>query len=386
MSLYGMMKTGVSGMNAQANRLSTVSDNIANSGTTGYKRAKTEFSTMVVGTNSGSYNSGGVTTSVRNSISDQGVLNYTTSVTDLAVQGDGFFVVQDGGGQPSLTRAGSFVLNDQGNLVNAAGYQLMGYSYENGEPTPVANGYAGMEAVTIDETGMQTVPTTEGVFSGNLPADAAVGDTHSTTLSYVDKLGNRQLLDIDFEKTAANDWQISANGQTGTVTFDPTNDQLTDEEPITVGPLADDQEIELTFSMSQMGDEFTTQEAETNGSEPSTIDSIEVSEDGIVSAQYENGSLRQLYRIPLADVPSPDQLKVLSGNVFTESAESGDVRIGFPEQGGNGKIISSALENSNVDIAEELTTMIESQRTYTANSKTFQTGSELMELLVNLKR
>ncbi|WP_274425776.1 flagellar hook protein FlgE [Chelativorans sp. YIM 93263] len=386
MSLYGMMKTGVSGMNAQANRLSTVSDNIANSGTTGYKRASTEFSSMVVGSNSGSYNSGGVTTSVRYAISDQGLLNYTTSKSDLAIQGDGFFVVQDAGGQPYLTRAGAFVLNSEGNLVNSAGYQLMGYSYANGQPTPVANGYAGLEPVTINELGMETVPSTAGSFAGNLPANTAVGDTRSKSLSYVDKLGNRQLLDVEFTKTADNQWDVSVGGQAPvSFTFDPGTDQLTDQATYTV-TLPDNQSIDIDFSMSQMGDEFTTQEGEINGSEPSTIDSIHISEDGIVSAQYENGSLRQLYRVPLASVPSPDQLRVLSGNIFAESIDSGDVRIGFAEEGGNGKVISGALEGSNVDIAEELTTMIESQRTYTANSKSFQTGSELMELLVNLKR
>lgn len=386
MSLYGMMKTGVSGMNAQANRLSTVADNIANSSTNGYKRAKAEFSTLVVPGTSGSYNSGGVTTSVRHSISAQGVLSYTSSITDLAIQGEGFFIVQDPGGQPYLTRAGSFVLDSQGRLVNAAGYQLMGYSYANGDPTVTANGYAGLEPVVIDATGMEADPTTSGSFAGNLPANAAVGDAKTTSLSYVDKLGNRQLLDIEFTKTADNTWDISVNGQTTTVTFDPANDQLTDQATINVGPLADNQQITLDFALSQTGNEFTTQKAETNGSEPSTIDTIHISEDGVVSAQYEDGTLKPLYRIPLATVVSPDQLQVVSGNVFAQSAESGDVRIGFAGDGGLGTMTSGAIESSNVDIAEELTSMIESQRSYTANSKVFQTGSELMELLVNLKR
>src|ERR1700754_3290638 len=102
MSLYGMMRTGVSGMNAQANRLSTVADNIANSGTTGYKRARTEFSSMVLPETPGTYNSGGVTTTVLRSIASQGVMSYTTSVTDLAVDGNGFFVVQDSSGDTFL--------------------------------------------------------------------------------------------------------------------------------------------------------------------------------------------------------------------------------------------------------------------------------------------
>ena len=104
MSLYGMMRTGVSGMASQANRLSTVADNIANSSTTGYKRARTEFSSLVLPSTQGSYNSGAVTTTVINSISQQGRLQYTTSVSDLAVDGNGFFIVQDAGGNSFLTR------------------------------------------------------------------------------------------------------------------------------------------------------------------------------------------------------------------------------------------------------------------------------------------
>src|SRR6476619_6891513 len=107
MGLYGMMRTSASGMAAQANRLSTVADNIANSSTTGYKRAYTEFSSLVLPSTPGSYNSGGVTTNVLNSISKQGALQYTTSTTDLAVDGNGFFVVRDASGSPFLTRAGS---------------------------------------------------------------------------------------------------------------------------------------------------------------------------------------------------------------------------------------------------------------------------------------
>ncbi len=121
MSLFGMMRTGVSGMSAQANRLSTVADNIANSNTTGYKRSDTEFASMLLPSTEGSYNSGGVKTEVRSEISDQGVIQYTNSSTDLAIDGNGFFIVQDQSGNIFLTRAGSFTVNDEGHLVNAAG-------------------------------------------------------------------------------------------------------------------------------------------------------------------------------------------------------------------------------------------------------------------------
>jgi len=427
MSLYGMMRTGVSGMNAQANRLSTVADNIANSSTNGYKRANTEFSTLLVPSTQGSYNSGGVTTTVRNAISTQGVLQYTTSVTDLAVNGNGFFVVQNSGGQPYLTRAGSFVLDGDGRLINAAGFQLMGYSYANGVPTPAANGYAGLEPIAITQPELVATPSRNGIFSGNLPLGASIvdntpppagageataGDNTSgsqysakTSLVAYGNRGEQVLLDVYFTKTADDTWEVAvfnradaapdtsfpyASGPLATemLTFNTTTGKLEGTSPTGIAiPVPGGDSLALDLSkLTQLDAGFQVDNAKVDGTPPNSIEGIEISSDGIIYARYEDGSLEPLYRIPLANVQSPDQLKVLSGNIFAESADSGGVSVGFAGSKGLGEITSGALENSNVDIAEELTSMIESQRSYTANSKVFQTGSDLMELLVNLKR
>lgn len=431
MSLYGMMRTGVSGMNAQSNRLGTVADNIANSNTAGYKRAKTEFSSLVVPSGSGSYNSGGVKTSVRYDISAPGVLNYTTSVTDLAIDGDGFFVVQNGSGGNFLTRAGSFVPDGQGRLVNAAGFYLTGYSFANGTPAATANGYAGLEIVQIKDGGLEAIPSTAGEFTANLPSSAEIVDTSATppestagdnvagskyttksSLVVYGNLGAQTMLDVYFTKTANNEWEVAiynkadaASGDSpfpygsgplysATMTFSAANGQLeqvgTATPPTTVVDIpmgGGNPPITMDFSkMSQLNSAYAVTEAFVNGNAPSAIDTVEISEDGILSAVFTNGTKQALYRIPIATVTSPDQLSVLSGNVYSESNGSGPVRIGFPNESGFGKLASGAVETSNVDIAEELTEMIEAQRNYTANSKVFQTGSELLEVLVNLKR
>ncbi|TGQ39527.1 flagellar hook protein FlgE [Mesorhizobium sp. M00.F.Ca.ET.216.01.1.1] len=418
MSLYGMMRTGVSGMNAQANRLSTVADNIANSDTTGYKRSSAEFSTLVMPTTGGAYNSGGVTTTIRSSISAQGVLQYTTSVSDLAVNGEGFFVVQDPSGTPFLTRAGAFVPDAEGKLVNAAGYQLMAYSYANGEPAATANGFEGLVPVQISDQEMTASPSTAGNFNGNLPAGAtpvaaanlpttntaAAQYTEKSSLVAYDNLGNKVLLDVYFTNTGAGTWQVSvfdqskatpgtsfpyAGGALGTanLTFDTTTGKLSgaiDSVSLTV-PNGATLKLDLS-KLTQLGTGFTVSDAEVNGNAPSTIEKVQIGEDGIIYAQYQDGSTKPLYKIPLADVQSPDRLAALPGNVYAQSSDSGAVRIGFANEGKLGAIISGALENSNVDIAEELTNMIAAQRSYTANSKVFQTGSDLMDVLVNLKR
>jgi flagellar hook protein FlgE len=116
------------------------------------------------------------------------------------------------------------------------------------------------------------------------------------------------------------------------------------------------------------------------------VDHVEVSDDGYLYSVFENGARAASYRIPLADVPSPDNLQPLAGNVYVTSTESGDIQVGFAKDGGFGTIVSGALEQSTVDLASELTNMIESERNYTANSKVFQTGADLMDVLVNLKR
>ncbi|KUM28837.1 flagellar biosynthesis protein FlgE [Mesorhizobium loti] len=418
MSLYGMMRTGVSGMNAQANRLSAVADNIANSDTTGYKRSSAEFSTLIMPTTGGAYNSGGVTTTIRSAISSQGVMQYTTSVSDLAVNGDGFFVVQNPSGTPYLTRAGAFVPDAEGRLVNAAGYQLMAYSYANGVPAATANGFEGLVPVQISDQEMTATPSTEGTFSGNLPSGAtpvAAGSlpttntaaaqyTSKSSLVAYDNLGNKVLLDVYFTNTGAGTWQVSVFDQSkatpGTsfpytggalgsanLTFDTTTGKLTGATTGISFTVPNGSTLNLDLSkLTQLGTGYTVADADVNGNAPSTIEKIQIGQDGVIYAQYQDGSTKPLYKIPLADVQSPDNLTAMPGNVYVQSADSGAVRIGFANEGKLGAIVSGALENSNVDIAEELTNMIAAQRSYTANSKVFQTGSDLMDVLVNLKR
>jgi flagellar hook protein FlgE len=418
MSLYGMMKTGVSGMQAQSNRLGTVADNIANSNTTGYKRATVQFSSLVIPNEPGTYSSGGVKTTVRNAISQQGVLQFTTSSSDLAISGQGFFVVQDSSGPPFLLRAGSFVPDGAGRLVNAAGFFLTGYNYANGTPSAVANGFNGLEVVSIADFGISASPSTEGTMHGNLPSGepaipaADLPSTNSATAtptkksSFVvrDNLGNELLMDVYFTKTANNQWEVAIYDQSDaapntsfpytapavaveTLDFDPLNGRLlaTSADSISFN-VPGGQPVTMSLaSFSQLATGFSATTS-VDGNAPSEIEEIQISADGIVSAQYGNGSVKALYRIPLANVQSPDQLSVLPGNVYAQSADSGEVRIGFPGEASFGSVVSGALEGSNVDIANELTDMIEAQRNYTANSKVFQTGSDLLDILVNLKR
>lgn len=426
MSIFGTMRTGVSGMNAQANKLGTVGDNIANASTTGYKRASTSFSSLVLPSTAGSYASGGVQSNVRYSISDQGNLSYTTSGTDLAIQGNGFFVVKDAGGTPYLTRSGSFVKNSQGFLENSAGFQLMGYPYGSNPPAAVVNGFTGLEAVNVNSFGLTAAASTQGSFPANLNRDeaaVAAGSRPSdnvatskigskTSLTAFDSGGAKVLYDFYYTKTGTNTWEVavyrqdqSTNGgfpytatpaanlvkDTVSLTFDPTTNKLTPASPnsITINDKVSGvpQAIKIDMAgMTQFSAKFTPSDAILNGNGPSQIKDVEIGKDGVVTAVYQDGGRRNIYQLALATVPSVDNLSPQNGNVYLPSNESGVVTIGFPQSGSFGYIQKGALEGSNVDIASELTDMIESQRIYTANSKVFQTGSDLMDVLINLKR
>jgi len=419
MGLYNMMRTSASGMAAQANRLGTVADNIANSSTTGYKRASMEFSSLVLESGNAEFNSGSVEPHLRHAISEQGGFRFTTSATDLAIKGDGFFVVSDQDNQSLLTRAGSFVKDATGNLVNTAGFTLMGYNVANGSGGAVANGTAALEPVNIGALALEANPSTQGKLFVNLPSNAAVvpagnrpsdnlaGSSYTAKTSLVgyDNLGNEVTVDIYSTKTAANTWQVTVYDRAGaalgggfpyssgpladtTLTFDPSDGQPAVASPTSVS-FAVPQGSTLTLDMSQssqLATDYTVLEASADGNAPSTVDRVEIADDGTLYAVFENGARYATYQIAVARVPSPDNLLPLSGNVFAQWVDSGDIQIGRAGSDGFGTMVSSALEESTVDLASELTTMIESERNYTANSKVFQTGAELMDVLVNLKR
>lgn len=411
MSLYGVMRTGGSGMNAQSNKLSTVADNIANVNTTGYKRASTEFSSLVLQSGTGNYNSGSVETHVRYAISDPGTLNFTTSATDLAIQGNGFFVVTDTGGTPFLTRAGSFVPDGQGNLVNAAGFYLMGYNVKNGPPNVVSNDLTGLEVVNIAQTALQGNPSTKATVSANLDANAAItagapNFTSKTSIVTYDNIGNKVTLDVYMFKTAANTWDMEVyNSADATAGGFPYSSPALDTDTFTFdvsatgkGKLDAASPTSLTFTipggsaftldvsaMTQVASDFAFK-PQVDGNAPSTIDKVEVATDGTLYALYNDGTRVATYKIPLATVPSPDNLVPEVGNVYSVGIDSGNVQVDFAGNSGLGVVKSEALEASNVDLANELTAMIESQRGYTANSKVFQTGADLLDVLVNLKR
>ena len=436
MSLYGVMRSSVSGMSAQSSKLGAVSDNIINSATVGYKRAETEFRSISMGSGGGSYNSGAIEARTRYAISAEGTLDFTTSVTDLAIEGNGFFIVSDADGTPALTRAGRFVPDDNGDLVNTAGYYLQGYDLELGTPTVVANQLTGMTTVNITDMRLAADPTKEGSMSGNLPSGAVanadklpIPDLPSTGLATAeydaktsmvtyDNLGNEVTVDIYFTKltdsTGSSTWEVSVFNKadstdggfpynmagttplgtaytnpmgTTTLTFDNTTGEISGPDFVQFDIPDGTTGVNLSFAgMTQLASDFSAKDPKMDGNPPQQVETVEIDDDGTLYAIYENGNREARYRIPLADVTSPDNLEPMGGEVFRTTSDSGDVMVGFAGQGGLGTMRSMAIEGSNVDLATELTNLVVAQRAFSANSKVFQTGSDLLTEVVNLSR
>lgn len=415
MSLFGSMRTAASGMNAQASRLATVSDNIANVNTTGYKQASAEFETMLGQASQMDYTSGGVITSVRQLTSEQGALRGTGNATDLAISGNGFFVVSNDAGANFLTRAGSFVPDAKGNLVNTAGYKLMGYPLDGALAQGVA-GLGGTTAVNIGQLALTATPSTQASFTANLPSQAAATDpallpsanaagaavTGKSSIVAYDNLGTPVTLDMYYNKTADNTWEVSIYNKadagpsgsfpyanpalaTSEIDFNPADGSISAGANLNV-QIPGGAMLTLDLSKTtQLAAPYSVVDTQMNGNAPSAVQKVEVSDDGTLYSVFENGTRAPSFKIPLANVRSPENLTQVSGNVFAESTASGNVVVADAKTGGLGKIRSSTLEESTVDLAEELTSMIESQRGYTANSKVFQTSADLVDVLVNLK-
>ncbi len=411
-----ILNTSVSGMLADSNWLSSISQNVANSNTTGYKNVETDFSSLVDQIGNGDPDYGGVATSQVSLNSLQGNVVSTSTTTDLAIQGTGFFVVSNSSGELFLTRNGSFTPDASGNLVNSAGYYLMGENVQNGASPLAANSLTGLVKVNVNDAGQTATATTAASLTANLPSTGtpvAAADlpsantasstyTEATSLVVYDNLGGAHTINVYFTNTGPNTWEVdaydaadaSASGgfpyssgplTTQTLTFSPTTGALTSGSPLSIA-VPNGQTMSLDLSnMTQLAAAFNVTAATANGNAPSGISGVSVGTNGALTFNYANGTSTTAYDIPLANVASPDNLTSVNGDAFLPTAASGPVYLGTAGGAGFGSIESSSLESSTVDLATELTEMIQAQSAYEANSKVFQTGADILDVLNGLK-
>ena len=360
-----ILSASVSGMLANTSWLSSISQNVANANTTGYKRGQTMFQTLVDQASDKTESVTGVTTSLRSLNTLQGSVLGTSSTTDLAVQGSGFFVVSNASGDVFLTRNGSFVPDARGDLVNSAGYYLMGFDVRNGANVP-SNSLSGLTKVSVSSSGLAASPTSAGTMSVNLPSAASIAaagnlpSTNSATAQYAgktslvvyDNLGNAKTLDVYFAKTAANTWETAVydastatNGgfpygsaalATQALNFDPANGKVASGSPISL-TIPGGQAMSLDLSTTtQLAAGFGVFSATANGYAPSTLSGVSIGSDGTLAFKFANGVTTAAFEIPLADVPSP--------TIFSMSTETLSSPVTSPGRYSSAARVLAALE------------------------------------------
>src|SRR6056297_2728069 len=422
MSILNAMQSGVSGLRANATAVSLIGENIANTGTVGFKRSFAQMVTVKSG------DAAGVSVQRGSEIGAAGTNVMTRSVTDLAIGGQGFFVVSKQPNDPvlanyMLTRAGSFSVNAEGNLVNAAGYHLSGFKYDDTGTIGAVDrrSYGSLETINLGEVELTAAASTAATISGNLPADATGTGIASapfvSTVGYYTELGAEEQLTMTWTPDVAieNVWSLEVAGggnvygtvaekfhdagerpaaplaYTGTTLAGPPLeiDGTTGEMTITIDNAAYPANAQvLTIALgapgtydgiTQFAGDYEPQRVTIDGSEVSGMASTEIDESGIVWALFENGVRKALYEIPVANVTNVEGLEAVTGNAYRLTSQSGDVLLNVAGNQPAGSILSSTLENSNVDLAQEMTDLIMVQRAYQSNSKIVTTSDELLQ-------
>jgi flagellar hook protein FlgE len=404
------MQTGVSGLLANGEALSVIGNNLANIGTTGFKQGRTLFSDMLSSTiNNGQIGRGGQIQAVEN-IFSQGSMENTGSATDLAIQGDGMFVLQDPASNARYySRAGAFNFDKDNYLTNPDGYRVMGFGVTNG----VSNGVLGTinlanfakmapkatSAIDVmaNLDASQTVPTAAWTpaAAGFNPIAAS---NFSTSTTKYDAQGNATQLTMYFAKTGANTWNLytydgttySAAGIPLTFNADGTiatvNGTATTPLPATGFPTITTNGVTVNL---QGTTQFATSSAISSKSQDGygagDLVKVSVDEKGFVNILYTNSMTQKIAQVGLAKFASLGGLDKVGGSLFTETISSGQAVVD-PSNLSSNKIASNSLEQSNVDMADQLVKMITTQRAYTANSKTITAADQLMQDTLNIIR
>lgn len=427
--MSGSFSSSLSGLNANQQKLSVIGNNLANMNTIAYKSSNVQFSDLVSqtvgGTSANPMQIGlGVTTGLISPSFTQGGIENTGIATNVAIQGNGFFVVGSanspvGGAQArSYTRAGDFSFNSSGTLVTPSGNPVLGYTAT--DPTTGAILTSGQPASIQIPPGVLRPPVATTSFSTvtNLETSTAVGGTYATSVQMYDALGVPHVATVTFTNTASGAWNydISVPGAevtggtpgtptqvaAGALTFDANGRlatvdgaaaaDVTITSPAWVnGATATDFTWDLVdangvSSLTGFSSPSATSSVTQNGSSAGSVDSISITSSGELVASFGAGRSVTVAQLALASFNNPQGLTKMGANGYGETESSGMANVGVAGQGGRGTLIGSSLEQSNVDIAQEFTQMILAQRGYQANSKSITVADEMLQDTLNLKR
>lgn len=417
--------TAISGMSAATSELNVIGNNIANSSTTGFKESRAEFAdvyaTSVLGVSSKAIGKGVTLSAVTQEFS-QGNVAFTSNSLDLAINGDGFFILSDDGAQ-SFTRAGSFQVDEQGFIVNSTGSQLLAYQADTNGDITGQLGSIQLETALIDPNATVEVDVTLNLdsrevlpavaFGGPFDAFAATPtapdinsyNASSSTTVY-DGLGNPHTLDTYYVKSAtANQWDVytlidgvstsgpdtlifESNGQFDAVNL-PAEAVITGWTPLdTAGNPngASVQNLTLDLSTStQFGSSFGVSSLAQDGFSAGQLSGVNVDDTGVVFARYTNGQSRALGQVALAGFNSTAGLQPNGNTAWLETFGSGPATFGEAGTAGLGVIQSGALEDSNVEVTEQLVAMIVAQRNFQAAAQVIQTEDTITQTVINIR-
>lgn len=438
MSLTSAMGAGVASLLAHATRLASISDNIANSSTLGYRRVITEFDSIVLGgTGGGGYSAGGVRATNGRRVDQAGALVSTGNALDVAIDGGGMLpttgIADVAGGSSNLpllmTRTGSFEPDEDGYLRTASGLVLMGWAFnaDGTLPTPSRDTSSSLTPVRLPLSQATSTPTTRVELGVTLPATetalGADGVASRSTIEYYANLGTTEFLDITYTPLVSETnemsltWQVDikdlAKGPDDnligsyTIVFDGTAEYAgsissvttisgedynpeTGNIPLNVAGGALDLVIGQPQAknklLQQIGASYAQENIETNGAPVGRYTSAEIDENGILRVAYDNDEIQSYYKIPIVTVPNVNGLTAGNAQTYSVSKESGSFFLWDAADGPAGRINGYAREASTTDIAEELTNMIQTQRAYASNAKIIQTVDEMMQETTNIKR
>jgi flagellar hook protein FlgE len=417
MSLSGALSAAVSGLNSQSNALAIVATNLANTSTTGYKAVSASFASLLTDSDS---KTGGVSMNTVSNVSAQGLLATSTTTTNMAISGNGFFVVSTGPGtnDTNYTRNGEFSVDNEGYLVSN-GYYLQGWATDaDGNVLGTASTD---NLVAVDTNAISTIAkaTSTASMIANLPAEAAVNDTFTSSLEVYDSLGTAATSTVTWEKTAANTWTATFSDPTlssdptqtiGTVTSAPvtikfnTDGTLASTTPaspkVTIGSWttgAANSSIALDMGaagtatgLSQYSSGATTLsvtvETTQDGVAFGTLNGIEIGDNGTVNALYDNGMTRAIYKIPVATFANSNGLTALSGGIYSASTSSGTSTLRIAGTNGAGDILGSRLELSTTDTNEEFSKMMAAQQAYSGAAQVMSAASSMFDTLISAVR
>ncbi len=414
MSLTGALSSAVSALHAQSTAIAMSADNLANSGTYGYKTTHASFESLVTGASSTySYSSGGVLARSMADISAQGLLTGSGTTTNVAIDGNGFFPVRDSldGGDVYYTRNGEFSVDSDGYLTNG-GFYLLGWRTDaDGNVTSRM-----IEPIDVNSIASTAAATTEVAIKANLPADAATNATFNTTIDLYDSLGAAHSMEITWTKTAENAWTANfadptlatnSSSVSGDVTSGPITITFNDDGTLastnppsptitvtgwTTG--AGDSTIALDLGqagtatgLSQYASGQDTPDVDLdslsqNGIAYGKLRSVAIDDTGAVIGSYSNGQQIALFKIPVATFNNPNGLSAIDGGVYAETSESGSTVLHESGEGGAGEIQGGALEASTTDTSEEFTSIIAAQQAYSAAAQIITTVDKMFETLI----